>query len=96
MSRIDDTMKQIEQIKRAIETCREPGNYERFMKDVIDYLVNKFPDNVPQSDILDVANFITYRSSIMVNDFMNDYNREMNKFYNEQLKRELKRTKKGD
>lgn len=52
-----------------------PGIFERYMRDVLSYLSEKFPD-LPADKVMDAASYISNRAGIMCNDLMWERDRE--------------------
>lgn len=53
----------------------EPGVYERYAKDIEDYLISKFPD-VPRCDLNEIAIFITHKTALFMFDRLEERDRE--------------------
>lgn len=60
-----------------------PGIFERYMRDILSYLSEKFPD-LPADKVMDAASYISNRAGIMCNDLMWERDREWKRVMRQQ------------
>lgn len=80
---VNETAQRMNRLKEALERQkrREPGTFERYNYEILDYLRYKFPKE-SESNIQEAAAFISYRTAIMCQDMNAEMYREyMKTFY---------------
>lgn len=82
MSDMKETVKSIERLKEALDRQkrREPGTFEKYNYDILNYLRDKFPEE-SESTIQEAAAFISYRTAIVCQDMNAEMSREWQKVY---------------
>ena len=84
MSDLKETVQRINNLKEALERQkrREPGTFERYNYEILDYLRYKFPEE-SESAIREAAAFISNRTAVVIQDMNAEMSREyMRAFYN--------------
>ena len=76
---VDALIENLERAKR-----RNPGTYERYNREILNYLRDKFPE-APETDIQEAAAFISYRTVIVVQDLNTELAGEWEKTYRQIL-----------
>ena len=79
----NETVQRMNRLKVALERQkrREPGTFERYNYEILDYLRYKFPEE-SESAIREAATFISNRTAIVCQDIGAEMNREyMKAFY---------------
>lgn len=87
LKQVNETANELKE-KLEREKRRNPGTYERYNHEILGYLRDKFP-NEPESGIQEAAAFISYRTSIVVQDLNTELYREWEKTYRRILCRYL-------
>ena len=80
----NETIQRINNLKEALERQkrREPGTFERYNYEILDYLRYKFPEE-SESTIREAAAFISNRTAVVIQDMNAEMSREcMRAFYN--------------
>ena len=83
MSDLKETVERINNLKEALERQkrREPGTFERYNYEILDYLRYKFPEE-SESAIREAAAFISNRTAVVIHDISDGLSREyMKAFY---------------
>ena len=83
MSDLKETVQRINNLKEALERQerREPGTFERYNYEILDYLRYKFPEE-SESAIREAAAFISNQTAIVIKDISEEMSREyMKAFY---------------
>ena len=78
-----ETAQRMNHLKEALERQkrREPGTFERYNYEILDYLRYKFPEE-SESAIQEAAAFISNRTAVVIHDISDGLNREyMKAFY---------------
>lgn len=78
-----ETMQRLNRLKEALERQkrREPGTFERYNYEILDYLRYKFPEE-SESAIQEAAAFISNRTAVVIQDISEEMSREyMKAFY---------------
>lgn len=78
-----ETMQRLNRLKEALERQkrREPGTFERYNYEILDYLRYKFPEE-SESAIQEAAAFISNRTAVVIHDINEEMSREyMKAFY---------------
>ena len=84
MSDLKETVQRINNLKETLERQerREPGTFERYNYEILDYLRYKFPEE-SESVIREAAAFISNRTAVVIQDMNAEMSREyMKAFYN--------------
>ena len=80
---VNETVQRMSCLKEALEQQkrREPGTFERYNYEILDYLRYKFPEE-SESAIREAAAFISNRTAIIIQDMNTEMSREyMRAFY---------------
>ena len=88
----NETVQRMNRLKEALERQkrREPGTFERYNYEILDYLRYKFPEE-SESAIREAAAFISNRTAVVIHDMSDRMSREcMTAFYNMVQKGEIK------
>lgn len=83
MSDLKETVQRINNLKEALERQkrREPGTFEQYNYEILDYLRYKFPEE-SESAIQEAAAFISNRTAVVIHDMNAEMSREyMKAFY---------------
>ena len=79
----NETAQRMNRLKEALERQkrREPGTFERYNYEILDYLRYKFPEE-SESAIREAATFISNRTAVVIHDISVGMSREyMKAFY---------------
>ena len=79
----NETAQRMNRLKEALERQkrREPGTFERYNYEILDYLRYKFPEE-SESAIREAAAFISNRTAVVIQDMNAEMSREyMRAFY---------------
>ena len=79
-----ETVQRMNHLKEALERQkrREPGTFERYNYEILDYLRYKFPEE-SESAIREAAAFISNRTAVVIHDISDGMSQEyMKAFYN--------------
>ena len=89
MSGLKETVQRINNLKEALERQkrREPGTFERYNYEILDYLRYKFPEE-SESAIREAAAFISNRTAVVIQDMNAEMSRELEKAYVKILRKE--------
>ena len=89
MSGLKETVQRLNNLKEALERQkrREPGTFERYNYEILDYLRYKFPEE-SESAIQEAAAFISNRTSVVIQDINAEMSREWEKAYVKILRKE--------
>lgn len=80
---VNETLQKMNRLKEALERQkrREPGTFERYNYEILDYLRYKFPEE-SESAIREAAAFISNRTAVVIQDMNEEMSREyMRAFY---------------
>ena len=80
---VNETLQRTNRLKEALERQkrREPGTFERYNYEILDYLRYKFPEE-SESVIREAAAFISNRTVVVIQDMNAEMSREyMKAFY---------------
>ena len=89
MSGLKETAQRMNRLKEALERQkrREPGTFERYNYEILDYLRYKFPEE-SESAIQEAAAFISNRTAVVIHDMNAEMSREWEKAYVKILRKE--------
>lgn len=89
MSGLKETVQRINNLKEALERQkrREPGTFERYNYEILDYLRYKFPEE-SESAIREAAAFISNRTAVVIQDMNAEMSQELEKAYVKILRKE--------
>ena len=79
-----ETVQRMNHLKEALERQkrREPGTFERYNYEILDYLRYKFPEE-SESAVREAVSFISNRTAVVIHDINEEMSREyMKAFYN--------------
>lgn len=85
----NETAQRMNRLKEALERQkrREPGTFERYNYEILDYLRYKFPEE-SESAIREAAAFISNRTAVVIQDMNAEMAREWEKAYAKILRKE--------
>ena len=85
----NETAQRINRLKEALERQkrREPGAFEWYNYEILDYLRYKFPEE-SESAIREAAAFISNRTAVVIQDMNAEMSRELEKAYVKILRKE--------
>ena len=85
----NEKAQRMNRLKEALERQkrREPGTFERYNYEILDYLRYKFPEE-SESSIREASAFISNRTAVVIHDISDGMSREWEKAYVKILRKE--------
>ena len=85
---VNETMQRMNRLKEALERQkrREPGTFERYNYEILNYLRYKFPEE-SESSIREAAAFISNQTAVVIHDINEEMSREYMKAFYDMIKK---------